>query len=144
MELDLSSLSSNQVYHLMTQSIVPRPVAWVLSDNGIGEGTDRYNLAPFSYFNAICSDPPLVILSIGKKLDGSPKDTRRNIGSRGQFVIHLAQAAQAPQVTESSRTRPHGDSALSAAAYLSPRTRLDGDRGPAVEGHVPPNCGDAE
>ena len=78
MEIDLDSLSANGVYHTLTRTVIPRPVAWVLSENAGGD----YNLAPFSYFNAICSDPPLIMISVGKKPDGSSKDTRVNITAR--------------------------------------------------------------
>jgi flavin reductase (DIM6/NTAB) family NADH-FMN oxidoreductase RutF len=57
-----------------------------LSENENG----GFNLAPFSYFNAVSSDPPLLMLSVGKKPDGSPKDTRVNIEQRSRFVIHIA------------------------------------------------------
>ena len=106
MYFDLAELSPNQAYFTMTQTIVPRPVAWVLSENASGD----FNLAPFSYFNAVCSDPPLVMLSIGRKPDGSPKDTRVNIEQRGHFVIHIAHREQAQPMTESSATLDYGDS----------------------------------
>ncbi|MGS2723048.1 flavin reductase family protein [Porticoccus sp. GXU_MW_L64] len=108
MYLDFQQLSANQRYFTMTQSILPRPIAWVLSDNGDGS----HNLAPFSYFNAVCSDPPLVMLSIGHKPDGSRKDTLVNIRERGHFVVHIPHSGQAAQVTESSRTLAHGVSEL--------------------------------
>ncbi|WP_028300022.1 flavin reductase family protein [Oceanospirillum beijerinckii] len=108
MRIDISALSANNVYHLMTQSIIPRPVAWVLTANK-GPG---YNLAPFSYFNALSSEPPLVMLSMGKKPDGSLKDTRSNILNTKQLVIHIPNTAQAAEVTESARTLEYGDSEL--------------------------------
>ena len=46
MNIDLTELSQNQVYHTMTQTVVPRPIAWVLSEHENG----KLNLAPFSYF----------------------------------------------------------------------------------------------
>lgn len=99
MQIDLSQLSPNRVYFTLIQTLIPRPVAWVLSEN-----SDRsLNLAPFSYFNAVCSDPPLVMLSIGKKVDGSLKDTRRNIVEQKHFVVHIAHREMAPMVTASSR-----------------------------------------
>ena len=61
MILQLDQFKASQRYYLMSQTLVPRPVAWVLSENDTG----NYNLAPFSYFNAICSAPPLIMLSIG-------------------------------------------------------------------------------
>ncbi len=110
MNIDLSKLSADQVYGTMIQSVVPRPVAWVLSLNANG----RYNLAPFSYFNAVCSEPPLVMLSIGKKPDGSEKDTRVNIRDRKDFVIHIAHRELAEAVTATSASLPAGESELEA------------------------------
>ncbi|ARN73736.1 flavin reductase family protein [Oceanicoccus sagamiensis] len=108
MHFDLSELSPSRVYYTMIQTLVPRPVAWVLSDNG----NDSFNLAPFSYFNGVASDPPLIMLSVGKKPDGSLKDTRNNIIERSEFVIHIAHREMAPQVTETSRVLAAGESEL--------------------------------
>jgi flavin reductase (DIM6/NTAB) family NADH-FMN oxidoreductase RutF len=80
----------------------------VLSDNG----NDSLNLAPFSYFSGVSSDPPLIMLSIGKKPDGSPKDTRVNILERSHFVVHIPHSEQVEQVTESSRVLAAGESEL--------------------------------
>ncbi|MDB6062658.1 MAG: protein/domain typically associated with flavoprotein oxygenase, family protein [Verrucomicrobiaceae bacterium] len=102
MNFNLSQLSPNKVYFTLIQAVVPRPIAWVLSEND----DETLNLAPFSYFNLVCSDPPLLILSIGKKRDGSIKDTRRNIIDRSHFVVHLPHATQMEQVNESSRELP--------------------------------------
>ena len=108
MHIDLSELSPSKTYFTFIQTLIPRPVAWVLSEN-----SDRgFNLAPFSYFNAVCSDPPLVMLSIGKKVDGSLKDTRRNIVERKHFVVHIAHREMAPMVTVSSRELAENDSEL--------------------------------
>ena len=53
MIIDFASLSAAECYGWMTQAVVPRPVAWILSENDGGD----YNLAPFSYFNALSSAP---------------------------------------------------------------------------------------
>lgn len=119
MILDLEKLSANSIYHTMIQTIIPRPVAWVLTDNGQHNGLpsimgDRgcdaanYNLAPFSYFTPVCSDPPMLMISVGKKPDGELKDTRLNIIKRKQFVVHIASSQQAESVTASSATFAHG------------------------------------
>lgn len=108
MIFDLDTLSPNRRYHLMTQGILPRPIAWVLSRN-----EDRsLNLAPFSFFNAICSDPPLVMLSIGHKADGEIKDSRRNILSERDFVIHIPSRQHAEAVNASAATLAYGESEL--------------------------------
>jgi flavin reductase (DIM6/NTAB) family NADH-FMN oxidoreductase RutF len=63
MHLDFSDFTAAQRYHLMTQTIIPRPIAWALTDSDNGS----YNLAPFSYFTAVSSEPALLMLSVGKK-----------------------------------------------------------------------------
>ncbi|WP_372779078.1 flavin reductase family protein [Litorivivens sp.] len=109
MLIDLQDLSPNRIYFTMIQTLIPRPVAWVLSDNGLA---GSFNLAPFSYFNGVCSKPPLVMLSIGKKPDGEIKDTRRNILERKHFVVHIAHREMMEQVTRSSAVLNHGESEL--------------------------------
>ena len=109
MNIDLDTLTPAQVYGHMTQTLIPRPIAWVLSENAGG----GFNLAPFSYFNAVCSSPPLIMISVGKKPDGSFKDTRVNIEQRGHFVVHIPRRDQAQAVSESSASLPAGDSEVS-------------------------------
>jgi len=94
----MSDLSPIQTYATMTQTVIPRPVAWVLSQNESGS----YNLAPFSYFNALSSDPPMIMLSIGREPDGSIKDTHINIEARKHFIVHIAHREMAEPMTLSS------------------------------------------
>jgi flavin reductase (DIM6/NTAB) family NADH-FMN oxidoreductase RutF len=112
MYIDFSEQEPTQVYFTMTQTVIPRPIAWVLSEHANG----TLNLAPFSYFNAVCSDPPLLLISVGKKPDGSPKDTRVNIEQRRDFVVHIAHRELLPQLNQSSATMPAGESEVDAAA----------------------------
>ena len=109
MIFDFTEMTGNEIYHKMTESIVPRPVAWVLSENS----DHSYNLAPFSYFNAISSTPPLISLSIGKKRDGELKDSRRNILERKHFTLHIAHADLAQAVTDSAKPFAENESELS-------------------------------
>lgn len=108
MIIDLASLSANARYFTLIQSLVPRPVAWVLSRNSDG----GLNLAPFSYFSGVASDPPLLMLSVGKKPDGSRKDTRENILARNDFVVHIPHREQAHHVTASSASLAQNESEL--------------------------------
>ena len=110
MYIDMSTLSPGRVYLTMIQTLIPRPIAWVLSENEDA----TYNLAPFSYFNAVCSDPPLIMFSVSKQQDGRDKDTRANIEARGEFVIHIAHREMANDVTQSSATLAPGESEVSA------------------------------
>ena len=111
MQIKLEELATPQVYFTMTQTILPRPIAWLLTENGDAS----YNLAPFSYFNAVCSDPPLVIVSIGKQDDGRDKDSIRNIRERHEFVIHIASCDQLAALNQSSATLPPGESEVEAS-----------------------------
>lgn len=108
MILTMADLSPARRYFALTQSIIPRPVAWVLTENP----DSSFNVAPFSYFSAVSSDPPLLMVSIGKKPDGSLKDSRLNIIERKSFVIHIAHRELVEAVTETSRSLPLGQSEL--------------------------------
>ena len=116
MLFDLKEFSPSQVYHLMTQTVIPRPIAWILSENETkaSSSNDRYNLAPFSYFNAVCSQPPLLMISVGKKPEGDTKDTARNLTLGAKCVVHIAQEAQAAAVTQSAATLAYGESELNS------------------------------
>lgn len=104
MIIDFNDVNGTQAYHLLTQTVIPRPVAWILTENESG----NYNLAPYSFFTAICSTPPIVMFSVGKKPSGEVKDTRRNIERTQEFVIHIAGMDLANDMTESSRTLDYG------------------------------------
>ena len=110
MLINLEALSTPQVYFTMTQTVMPRPVAWVLSENE----NETYNLAPYSYFNAVNSDPPLVMFSVGVQDDGSLKDTLVNVQKRSEFVIHIASCDQLADLNQSSATLPPGESEITA------------------------------
>lgn len=102
MDFELSAFTSDQAYYLLTQTIVPRPIAWVLSRNA----NESLNLAPFSFFNAVASAPPTVMISAGYKPDGTLKDTRANLIERGNFVIHIPQVGHLAAVNDSAQSLP--------------------------------------
>lgn len=102
--LNVSNCTPHQMYHLMVQTIIPRPIAWVLSQNKDAS----LNLAPFSYFNGVSSDPPLVMISVGKKSNGLKKDTWVNIQEGRPFVIHIAGTTDRQNVTGSSESLDYG------------------------------------
>ncbi len=84
--LDPKELSMKDKYKLLIGAIVPRPIAFVstLSKDGVA------NLAPFSFFNGISSDPPCLIISTTyRSSDGEKKDTARNIEDTGEFVVNV-------------------------------------------------------
>jgi len=116
MIVDFNALSPLQAYHLMTQSIVPRPIAWVLTENEPGESYAPYNLAPFSYFNSVASDPPMLMFSIGIKPDGSHKDTLLNLQRSEKLVIHIASSEHIEALNQSAASLPYGESELTPSA----------------------------
>lgn len=111
MRIELDQLPPAEVYDLMIQTIVPRPIAWVLSDNGDGS----YNVAPFSFFNGVTSRPPTLFISIGRRRDRSKKDTWRNIEERGHFVVHVPHREAASAVAQTAASLPFGESEIAAA-----------------------------
>ncbi len=108
MLIDCNQYSRDQLYFLMIQLVIPRPIAWVLSDNGTG----TYNLAPFSFFNAITSNPPILMLSVSWKEEALRKDTWINISERKNFVVHIPSGEQGHDVSNSSSVLPHGVSEI--------------------------------
>lgn len=85
LELDLAQLKPEQRYKVMGSIIIPRPIAFVTT---LGPG-GLVNAAPYSYFNVFSEDPPLIVLGLHKKPDGTAKDTTRNIHETGEFVVNL-------------------------------------------------------
>ncbi len=108
MIINPKDLSASAIYHIITQTLIPRPIAWALTENKSG----NFNLAPFSYFAGVSSAPPILMLSIGKKPDGTEKDTRINIKHSKKVVIHIAHGEQAHALNASSATKPYGDSEI--------------------------------
>ena len=105
MQIDPQTAPQQSIYKLLIGCVVPRPIAWVssLSEDGIP------NLAPFSFFMAVCNDPPTVAFSSGRRA-GNKKDTVRNIEYTQDFVVNLVDDALAEQM------RVHYRPALPAAS----------------------------
>src|ERR1700754_3908744 len=94
MDIDFSQLTAYQRYKLMASLIVPRPIALITT---LGE-TGVVNAAPFSMFNMLGEEPPIVLVSINRLHDGRLKDTAANILANGEFVVHLADEAIADKM----------------------------------------------
>jgi len=94
MLFDFEKLSTQDRYKLLISTIVPRPIAWVVTQNLTG----RLNAAPFSFFNAFGGDPPVVVIGIGGRAPGDIKDTGNNIRETGEFVVNLVSDATAEQM----------------------------------------------
>src|SRR5690625_1078403 len=95
--IDPAKISERDNYKLLIGSIIPRPVAFVTSMSADG----ILNGAPFSYFNVVSSNPPLISVSVQRK-DGVQKDTARNILVREEFVVHLVDEENVSQINETA------------------------------------------
>jgi flavin reductase (DIM6/NTAB) family NADH-FMN oxidoreductase RutF len=94
MNVSTSELSHSEMYSILLNSVAPRPIAWVSTISSSGQP----NLAPFSFFNAVCVDPPLLAFAPGlrqpKQTDagrhyGEAKDTLRNVRETKEFVVNV-------------------------------------------------------
>ena len=103
MEVDPRTRETRANYHFLTSAIMPRPIAWVTT---LDPATGVLNAAPFSWFQAVCSDPPMVMLAIQRRADGSPKDTVRNIRASGEFVVNVSPRSMAEAMVQSSGEYP--------------------------------------
>ena len=101
MQFDPQIVAAPSIYKLLIGCVVPRPIAWVssLSDDAIP------NLAPFSFFMAVCNNPPTLAFSSGRRED-KKKDTVRNIESTQDFVVNLVDDALAEQMNLTSGEYP--------------------------------------
>ena len=100
----VTELEGRDAYKLLTSALVPRPIAWVstVSPGGVP------NLAPYSFFNAVASDPLTVMFAPGKRADGSPKDSLQNARETGEFVVNLADEPLAGALNHTSGAWAHG------------------------------------
>jgi flavin reductase (DIM6/NTAB) family NADH-FMN oxidoreductase RutF len=87
-----SDLSHSELYSIVLNSVAPRPIAWVSTVSASGD----LNLAPFSFFNAVCVDPPLLAFAPGLRqpkhaegVHGEAKDTLRNVRETREFVVNI-------------------------------------------------------
>ncbi|MEI8325048.1 MAG: flavin reductase family protein [Betaproteobacteria bacterium] len=111
MQIDPALHSTADNYKLLTNLVVPRPIAWIstLGEDGL------VNLAPFSFFNAVGSDPVYVMVSNGKNGSDWPKDTARNIEASGEFVVNMVTEELFAAMNISAADFPPDQSELEAA-----------------------------
>jgi len=114
-EVDFELLGAYERYKLMASLIVPRPIALVttLGVNGVA------NAAPFSMFNMVGEDPPILLLSINRLSDGRLKDTAANIMASGEFVVHMTDEAMARQMHACGEALPSDVSELTHVGFTS-------------------------
>ena len=106
MNLELHDIPERDRYKLMIGAVVPRPIAWVSTMDDEG----NLNVAPFSFFNAVCSDPMTLMFSVGNTDNPAGKDTVRNIMAIGEFVINFTNEATAAAMNLTATPLPPGQS----------------------------------
>lgn len=112
MNINPQSLTERENYKLLTGSIIPRPIAFVttMSADGVVNG------APFSFFNIVSSNPPMISVSVQRK-NGVMKDTARNIAENKQFVVHIVDEQNVTQVNETAANLPPNESEIERAQF---------------------------
>jgi flavin reductase (DIM6/NTAB) family NADH-FMN oxidoreductase RutF len=111
MRIDPRTTSTDDVYRLLIGAVVPRPIAWVSTRGRDGVS----NLAPFSYFVAISSAPPLIGIAISER-EGDPKDTLRNIRETSEWVVNVVSEPLLAAMVRTAATWPRGTSEFAIAA----------------------------
>jgi len=102
--LNLSDMDTLSKYKLLIGSVVPRPIAFVSTIDAKGNG----NLAPFSFFNGVSTEPLAIMFSVTQKSDGSDKDTWKNIRETKEFVVNSVNEWMIQAVNQCSAEYPNG------------------------------------
>jgi flavin reductase (DIM6/NTAB) family NADH-FMN oxidoreductase RutF len=105
MILDPRAMPTRDVYRFLISAVVPRPIAFVSTQSAAGVT----NLAPFSYFNAVASEPPLVAIAISDRPD-DPKDTLRNVRETREFVVNVVSEPLLDAMVRTAGEWPRGTS----------------------------------
>lgn len=127
MYFHLADLEPKQRYKLIAGAVVPRPIALVTTVNEDGS----CNAAPFSAFNYMSEDPPLLALGLqiqpdGHPRQGAPKDTARNIARTGEFVVNTIDEALAPDMVKCAADADPGESEVELLGLRTlPGTNID-------------------
>lgn len=113
-DIDPDTLSNQERYKLLIGSVLPRPIAFVstISPEGVP------NLAPFSFFTGVCSNPMIICFSpMIRGSDGQKKDTLRNIEATGEFVVHVVTEAIVEQMNQTAAEYPPEVSEFEMAGF---------------------------
>jgi len=115
MELDLEGEHAERAYAILASLVTPRPIAWVttLSPQGV------VNAAPFSFFNVLGANPPIVGFCPGDREDGTPKDTARNVRTTHEFVVNLVDDSVADAMNLTAASLPYGVSEIQHAGLTT-------------------------
>jgi flavin reductase (DIM6/NTAB) family NADH-FMN oxidoreductase RutF len=111
MILDVEGEHAGRAYPILASLVTPRPIALVTTLSPEG----KINAAPFSFFNVLGANPPIVAFAPGDRDDGTPKDTARNIRLTHEFVVNLVDEAIAEPMNQCAASLPYGVSELENA-----------------------------
>jgi len=123
-----SDLEPGEMYLLLRDSVLPRPIAWVSTVDEAGVA----NLAPFSFFNVCSPSPPVLGFSCGPRGDNHNdinrlvKDTEQNIRAVGEFVVNVAPEALMDAMIRSADSLPHGQSEFAHAGLSEAASTIVG------------------
>jgi len=106
MLVDFQKLTPRDAHPWLLNAINPRPIAWVSTLSAAGQT----NLAPFSFFQGICSSPPTLMFSGANDRTGKKKDSVINVGQVPEFVVNIVPYALRDVMNETSAPLPHGES----------------------------------
>jgi flavin reductase (DIM6/NTAB) family NADH-FMN oxidoreductase RutF len=120
MEFDLEGEHRKLAYKLLAGLVTPRPIAWVTTQDEQG----RVNAAPFSFFNVLGTQPPIVGFAPGDREPGIPKDTARNIRQTGEFVVNLVDESLAEAMNRTATDLPAGESEVVYAGLTTVPSRV--------------------
>ncbi|MCH8961160.1 MAG: flavin reductase family protein [Bacteroidetes bacterium] len=115
MDFDLNQLAPGDRFKLLISVVVPRPIAFTTTLDAEG----RINAAPFSFFNLMGNDPPIVVLAPGDRPDGAPKDTALNIRATQAFVVNIVDEALAEAMNIAATAFPPGTNELGEAGLTT-------------------------
>lgn len=110
LSFDPKENTERENYKLLIGSIIPRPIAFVTSV--AKDGT--VNAAPFSYFNVVSSNPPMISISAQRKYE-KRKDTAQNIIDNQAFVVHIVDEDNVEEINKTAASLPPNESELSLA-----------------------------
>lgn len=103
MEVNPREMDWKTTYKLLIGAVLPRPIGWISTLDSAGFP----NLAPFSFFNAVCANPPTVLFCpMIRSTDLSPKDTLKNVRATGEFVVNIVTEALAEVMVQTSAELP--------------------------------------
>jgi len=120
MILDLEHEHASRAYSILVNLVTPRPIAWVTTMDSKG----IVNAAPFSFFNLLGTNPPILGFCPGDRPDGTPKDTALNIRSSHEFVVNLVDEHLAEAMNRTSASLPYGVSELEAVGLHTTSSSL--------------------